>query len=202
MALLAKEEGGSSFEPVPEGLHRAICYAVYDVGTQFSERFNSYARKIFVIWELPDLRIEIDGNDKPMAISKQYTLSLHEKSNLRQDLEGWRGKSFTDQELAGFDVLKLLGVNCQIQVIHKKGEKRTYANIKTILPLPKDKWKEPENKINSFSFDDSKNIPEEMPDWIFKIAKEADEYEYWCKPTDMGDDVPIEVYEEGGDIPF
>src|SRR3990167_3685661 len=37
-----------------------------------------------------------------MTISKFYTLSLSEKANLRKDLEGWRGKSFTESELEGF----------------------------------------------------------------------------------------------------
>ena len=40
---------------------------------------------------------DFDGVDKPIAISEFYTLSLNEKANLRRDLVGWRGRSFTGE---------------------------------------------------------------------------------------------------------
>jgi len=104
-------------------MHKAICYGVYDLGTQFNETFGNKNHKVLLQWELPEARIDIqkDGEDLnlPRAQSKIYTLSLHEKANLRKDLESWRGKSFTATELEGFDLKNLLGVDCQLQVIHK-----------------------------------------------------------------------------------
>jgi len=39
-----------------------------------------------------------------LMISKRYTMSLGEQSTLRKDLESWRGKKFTPEELQGFDL--------------------------------------------------------------------------------------------------
>ena len=206
MALYAKDEGGKDFDPVSAGIHVAICTAVYDLGTQFNERFNKSARKALIQWELPDHRITIqdkDGGgdlDLPRAISKIYTLSLYEKANLRKELEGWRGKSFTDEELSGFDLLKLLGVCCQIQIIHKKTEKKTYANITSVFPLPKDQWREPENPLRSFSFDDGGELPEGIPDWIKNIICGSDEWE--LKKYNSYDPAGRDDPPPNDDIPF
>jgi hypothetical protein len=54
---------------------------------------------------------------------------------LRAVLESWRGKKFTDAELDGFDLEKLLGANCQIHAAHDVGaDGNTYANVTLVLP--------------------------------------------------------------------
>ena len=40
-------------------------------------------------------------------VARVYTLCLHERAALRKDLESWRGRKFTEQELDGFDLEKL-----------------------------------------------------------------------------------------------
>jgi hypothetical protein len=74
---------------------------------------------------------------RPFTASKKYTLSLHEKANLYKDLVSWRGRAFTPEERAGFDLEKLIGVNCQIQIVHVTKGDKTYANITSIVPLAK-----------------------------------------------------------------
>lgn len=202
MPILASDKGGG-FDPIPEGLHYAICTAVYDLGTQFSEKFGKSSRKVLIQWELPEERIDIEKDGEklnlPRATSKQYTLSLHEKALLRKDLESWRGRSFTEKELAGFDILVLAGIPCMLQIIHKKKDAKVYANIVTITPVPKGMpKKQPENPIRTFSIDDDKCMPEGMPEWIQNIIKESEEYrdKEYCSSNDdpppPGDD----------DIPF
>ena len=182
MGLMASDSGsGQTFDPLKEGLHQGICYAVYDLGTEHSERFNKDIHKVIIIWELPDERIDIekDGIEKnlPRAISKRYTLSLHEKATLRKDLETWRGRAFTNEELMGFDLTKLLGINCNLQVIHTHKDDRTYANISTVIPLTDgQEKKQPENPISYFSFEDEMEIPNETPGWIQDIIKTSDEW--------------------------
>ena len=80
MGLIAKDSSGEDFEPIPQGLHPAVCYAVFDVGTQYS--FDKYIHQCIVCWELSKQRIEVNGEDLPRAISKWYTVSLHVKANL------------------------------------------------------------------------------------------------------------------------
>ena len=157
MAIVAKSTGNS--KPIPAGLHHAICTAVYDLGTQWNERYQKGDRKVLIQWELPGVRIEIDKDgeklDLPRATSRKFTLSLHEKSHLRPFLEGWRGKTFTGKELLGFDILSVLGVNCLLQIIHKEVEDKTYANVTSALPLQQGTEKKTaENPLRSFSVDD------------------------------------------------
>jgi len=204
MALNATDKGGSSFPPIPEGQHYAITTAIYDLGTQLNEKFGNYAQKVLIQWELPDERIDIEKDGEtlnlPRATSKQYTLSLHEKATLRKDLESWRGKSFTEKELDGFDVLVLAGIPCMLQIIHRKVDTKTYANIVTITPVPRGMPKrEPENPIRTFSLEDNDSFPEGMPQWIQDIVQKSEEFgmrEYYTQ----GNDEPPPPGEE--DIPF
>src|SRR4030095_12242369 len=69
-------------------------------------------------------------------VARVYTLSLHERAALRKDLESWRGRKFTEQELsAGFDLERLIGVNAQINVTHDLSDDGSlYANVTTVVP--------------------------------------------------------------------
>jgi hypothetical protein len=179
MGLIAKE--GSNVVPVSEGVYQAICYAIFDLGTQFSEKFGKSSHQMMVIWEIPEERIEITRDDKvldlPRVVSKKYTMSLNEKANLRKDLQSWRGKTFTPEELAGFDVTKLLGVNCMIQIIHTKTDSKTYANIASITPLYKGMEKKfPENPAVIFDLSKDRVIPETTPKWIRELIEDSAEW--------------------------
>ena len=215
MPLTAKKTGGSDFEPTPAGLYHTICYGVIDIGTRTKEyQGNEYdAHELVIIWEIPECRIEVekDGEslDLPRVISKRYTLSLSPKSNLFKDLVTWRGKQFTDKELEGFDLSKLLGVNCQLNVIHTKKNDKIYANVGNIVPAPKDsngkaRKDKAENDLLYFSFEDmATDIPETMPDWIKKLIQESHEWnllndtkeekeeEMAAKPPSAEDDMPF-----------
>ena len=135
MAIIAKKPD-TSFTPCPEGLHQAVCVDVVDLGVvkgQFGEK-----HKVAIRWQVD----VTDERGRRYELSKWYTLSLHEKANLRKDLECWRGRKFTEEELKGFDLEKLLGANCQLQVIHNvSDEGKTYDNVQAIVPhnskLPK-----------------------------------------------------------------
>ena len=61
------------------------------------------------------------------------------QGNLRKDLESWRGKAFSETEAEDFDLTKLLGATCMLNVIHNtaKASGRTYANIASISKMPK-----------------------------------------------------------------
>ena len=133
MGLIAKTTGGD-FELVPEGMHVARCYRVIDMGTQFNEQYQKSFHKILISWEFPEEKMS-DG--RPFAITKKYTLSLHKKATLRSHLESWRGRKFTDEEAQGFDISKLMGATCYINVVHSKTGDNTYANVAAITPLPK-----------------------------------------------------------------
>ncbi len=178
--MLIAKEGGQGFDPIPEGVYQGVCYSVFGVGSQYSEKFDKSSNKALIIWEIPEQRIDIEKDGKmqnlPRVISKQYTLTLGEKANLRKDLESWRGKAFTAEELEGFDLHKLIGANCMIQIIHKSKDNKTYANISAILPLYKGLKKfEPENPTVVYSLEDGEP-PETTPKWIVELIHNSEEW--------------------------
>lgn len=197
--MLAKDTSGNGdFEITPAGLHHAVCYGVIDLGTQFNPIFSTEQRKCVILWELPDVTIEIDGKDLPRAISKMYTVSLSSKAHLRNDLEGWRGRKFTHSELKdGFPLKKLLGVNCQLNVVHNYSEKhqKDFANVGSIVPLSKGMQKvKPVNELVYWSFDERGEMPE-IPEWIMNILMKSSEYNQEGQQNDWPD------YEPPGEPP-
>lgn len=196
MSLLAKENV-SNIAPIPEGCFVGVCYSVVDIGTQFNEVYDKAARKVVVTWELPEHRIELERDAQkvnlPRAISKRYTLSLGEKAILRRDLTAWRGRAFPEAELKGFDMKKLLGAACQIQVIHTRGADKVYANVGALMALPKGvKAPPPENELLFFSLDEHMSadqplvLPHELPEWVQKLIKESREWEKWTLKAQKG----------------
>lgn len=139
MPLVIKESE-THFEPAPPGLHSAVCCDVVDLGI-VDGKFGP-KRKLKIIWQT---KAKNKAGER-FQIRASYTQSLSEGSNLRRDLESWRGRSFTPEERKAFDVERLIGVNCQINVKHNVSkEGRTYANATAILPAAKGEKLQVEN---------------------------------------------------------
>jgi hypothetical protein len=135
MATYPAKSGGD-FVKAPEGTHLAICTLIADVGLQpGSGQFPDPKVKIYMRWEIPAERVEIDGKDLPQIIYNNYTASMGSKANLRKAVESWRGKAMTDSEAELFDVRKLLGQTCMLQVVHSPDGQ--YANVKNVMAPPK-----------------------------------------------------------------
>lgn len=134
MAIIAKASG-ANFIPAPPGAHSAVAVDVVDLG-MLEVAFGGKKKtqhKIRIVWQIA----EVMADNRPFIVQKRYTLSLHEKAQLRKDLESWRGRPFTDQELEGFDVETIIGVPCLLNVIQEKKDSSTYANVTSIMRLPK-----------------------------------------------------------------
>jgi hypothetical protein len=147
MSIIAKaSEKEFDHIPLPEaGTVQAVCCGVWDLGMQEST-YNGETKlrhKIVIAWELAELinAPENEYHGKPYMLSKTYTLSLYENAALKKDLESWRGKAFTADEIkAGFNVEQLYGINCLIGVTHQQGFKdasKMFANVSAILPPTK-----------------------------------------------------------------
>jgi len=135
MGLTARDSGGGDFTPAPEGTHPATCMAVIDLGTQYNERWKKQQHKVLIGWELDT--DEKRGDGEPFIAWRRYTMSLHEKAGLRKDLEAWRGRKFTTEELAGFDLHNILGKPCVLTITHTVTDGNTYANVASVAALPK-----------------------------------------------------------------
>lgn len=145
MAFIASDNGGGNFKRVPAGVFIGRCYSLIDLGTQLTsgQYGEKLQHKIRIGWELfgddengVPLTVEVDGKEMPMTISKSYTVSLHEKAGLRKDLAAWRGRDFSDEEAKGFDVSKLIGAYCMVNVTTSETNGKTYSNVAGLTPLP------------------------------------------------------------------
>jgi hypothetical protein len=137
MPLIAKENSTQS-EPAPEGTHVARCVQVIDQGTHYDEKYDKTARRFLLGWELPTEQraATSDRPAEPYIVWRRYNLSLHEKATLRKDLEAWRGRKFSREELQGFDVANILEKCCFLQIMHNEKDGKIYANIASITALP------------------------------------------------------------------
>ena len=207
--IIVKDNGGN-FTPLEAGSYRAICYGIVVTGTTYIPTFGKTATKIIFLWELPDERLMIDGEDKPRAISETYTLSLSEKANLRKMLAGWRGRDFTAEELKGFSLAKILGAPCLVSTtIMQNKQGHDFAKVASVTRLPKgmEAPKESENPLIMFDITNDACPLSEMsnlPEWIQKRIMESDEYKertagagYGVEPSD-----DFIVVDNEEDLPF
>lgn len=192
---------GEGFKPIDEGTYVATCIRVIDLGTQVTsfQGADKLQRKVLIVWEVPEVRVTFDDQEGPALIMKRYTASLSDRANLRKDLEAWRGKRFTDEELKGFDLGALLGHSCQIQVLHDSTGQ--YANIQTIMAMPKgmDKPK-PEHPLVHFDLDNFSSGQFQMvSEKLQQTIMQSPEYKaatgqapaYSAPDNSLNDDIPF-----------
>lgn len=138
---------GKNYPVLPVGNYPAVCYEVWDIGYQKGvyKGIPQAPHKIIIAWEVSELmETEDKYNGKRYVVSNFYSLSLGKKANLRRDLIAWRGKEFSAEEIKSFDIEKLIGANCLLNVIHNEKGK---ATVSSISPLMKGMEKMlPENK--------------------------------------------------------
>lgn len=200
MSLTVNANGGSNLPPVSEGTHLAVCNMLVDLGLQTSEVYKNTSRKVLIGWEIPGETIKTEDGEHPRTLSKRYTASLNESANLRQDLAAWRGRDFTSEELEAFDLRNIIGKSCLLNVIHKESNGKTYANISSIMALPKGMEKGVlSGKPTVFDLDsDPLSAVEELPKWIADIVIKSQTYQdKLVAPV-----VFEESQETDGDLPF
>lgn len=165
-----------------EGQHQCVLVDVVDLGMQpniYQGVQNGTVHKCALVWQLDEINPD---TNKPFEMSKEFTVSMNEKANLRKFLGTWRGKSYSDQEAEeGAPLHKLEGVNGIMQIEHKQSKTnpdRTYANIVSVTPLFKGTPKIDPNNYVRGEF------------WKDKTAKPDNE------------SLPAALQDEDDDLPF
>lgn len=183
-------------EILPAGSYVGTLYSIVDLGTQRGEYQGEPTenRKIRLSREMPsEMRVFKEENgEQPMAIHKEYTLSFHEKSNLRKDLKSWRGRDIEENEQ--FDMSTLIGTNCLLSIGIKDWQKSQY-NVINAISAPV-KWSIAQEIINKpviWVLDDGMNevynsFPQFLKDKISACVEWTDP-----KPETASDD---------SDLPF
>lgn len=95
--------------------------------------------KLQITWELPtEMHTFKEGEpERPFVISQEYTHSMGAKSNLRPITESIIGTKLSDEEAYGFDHDELLGIPCQVTIIHDEKESGTWEKVTSVSPLLK-----------------------------------------------------------------
>jgi len=156
-------ESSGDFERCPPGMHLARCYSIIDLGTQKTEYMGEvkFYHKVRFNWEIHGT----DDDNKPIlmkdnrlfSVNKDYTLSWGDKANLKLDLQSWRGKPFSQEEMRRFDLKNVLGAWCMLNVFErpaKTGDK-IYTNVDSVSPVPsiikKNGFPDPHNETVIFN---------------------------------------------------
>ena len=195
MSLKVKNKKGPSAPPVEGGTYPSVCVCIVDLGEQYNEHFKKYEDKVLLVWELPTVTIEVEGEQKPRWLSKDFSATLSSKSNLTKFLVPWRGKPFTDEELNGdgFDLKELLGKGGLLQVIVEEKDGNQYNRITGVMGYPVG-MPEPttQNELLFFDMDEwNDETLEKLPGWIQDRVKKSTQYQKLHAPTDS-----IEVKEQ------
>lgn len=204
MAITVSDTGGGGdFRLVPAGNHVAVCNLIADLGRQktVSQKYGEKVkRQVFIRWELPDEILDWtdkDGHERsgPMTVSKTYTASLHENAQLRKDLENWRGRPFTQEELMGFDLTSVAGAAGLVNVTHTENNGKTYVNVSGVTPLPKSMPK-PTLDDGAVIYDvDHQETFNLLPEWLrTKISQQIIDGDTASIPPadyDIDDEVPF-----------
>lgn len=213
MSLILSEKPNDTFEIIPAGMYPAYCYGVVDLGEQYSEMYKSWNYQLVILWEIPGETIEINGEQVSRTMSKIYSNSLGKKSKLRPMLVSWRGRDFTQEEQEQFDIRRVVGAPCMLNVVHKtKTNGNVRAEIETVTPLPKG-MPIAQKTMAPLFFDadeDDLTVIDTLPEWMQNMIRESRTYKVRAglmpSPVKNIDDLKLPnddtQDEDGDDVPF
>jgi hypothetical protein len=209
--MVSAQGGGKDFAIHPQEVVAARCTRIIDLGSQLARagydgKAPKASRKVMFCFESSALIPEGDFEGQPFVIVQQYTLSIGDKANMRKDLEAWRGRKFTPQELDGFDLKNVLGKACMLNIVHSEpdGSGKVFANIGSIMPLPSGMTaKAAYGELLFFSLNDfSKATFEKLPDWVKKKVVTSPEYIVIQQDSAPPKSGPAAANIDDDDIPF
>lgn len=191
MAITATTKAQAERTLAPAGTFVARCYKMIHIGT-IQDEYNGESRwvnKVLIEWELPtEMKVfSQEKGEQPISVSKEFALSMHAKSTLRAFLTSWRGKGFTEEEAIGFDVSRLVGVPCQLSIIHeprKNNPGEFFAKISSVSALMKGfDAPNPVNPAFIFELDHFDQAKfDSLPDWIKAKIMTSKEYQALKSP--------------------
>ena len=166
------------FTPAPAGTTIGRCIRIIDLGKQPLNAWGKHNPEVAIYWELPS---DLDAQGDPFVVWEIYNNCIHEKANLGKLLISWRGKPFTEEQRAGFELADILGIACQISIVHNTkstgGVSRTYANVDNVFGLIKG-MQTPDQVWPSVLYDiDShdQEVYDSLPEFIQKKIDQSEE---------------------------
>ena len=174
-------------EPVPQGVFPARCYKIQHFGTVMNN-FNKLQDTVRIDWELPtETKVfDPDKGEQPLSISKDYTASFNDGSNLYKDLSSWLGDLSKNDE---FELTQILGRDCMVNIQHKtSGAGNVYAYVASVMPMPQGlDCPPPVNPQFIWDYEDhfDLGILENMHEYFRDLIKSSIEYDAKMDPIDI-----------------
>ncbi len=215
MSLTISNQGNADLPKLAKGVYHGTCFRIVDLGESIQEYKGekNKRKRVHISFEITeavdpsDNAVDMDDG-RPFAVSKTYTASLFENAALRIDLQAWRGKSFTEEELNGFDIGKLLGCTARIEVGHTEPSDKGAGGNPKILSLQRpdggiEQDKQTKNDKQKFDlsvycdeFNGNSNpetkamcdVFESLPTWHQEEIQKSFEYE---AAVEQGADKPV-----------
>jgi hypothetical protein len=236
MGLTISSSGGD-YENLAPGRYQATCYKLIDAGTREESYQDGPLRKrhvVYVYWEVTHKQEVDDGKERWEEVrmadgrwfsaSKKYTASLNENAALFKDLKSWRGRPFTDADLSGFELPKILSVTAELEMIPQTLDNNKVRVEGVYKPEGGMKKVDTINDIQSFDIDvyaqefagkssaESKSMCDmwdDMPAWMQEMIEDSFEVKAARAATqasgglaDLVKDEPARLDEFDDDIPF
>lgn len=165
--------------PVPAGTYRGVLVHVTDIGEQLckGKKGDYYQNQVVFTYELVGKTKEIDGQQKPIDLSRTFGVTRGANSAFRKFVQDWTGKHMTDEEWDDFDPGTLLSRNAMLSVAHNDtGE---YANISTAMqPFEGDVYPAPALPLLYFDMDNwDDSVFNQLPEWAQERIKKSTQYQ-------------------------
>lgn len=211
MSLVLSYDDTKQFKLPDPDTYTARCVRIIELGTQVAS-YNGNTKEVKKCWIEWELFGEEGAEAEPFLVGNRYTLSLHPDSALRGILKSWRGRDFTPEELAGFDLYNVLGKDCTLGIIHNKVGEKTYANVSSVSSPMKGmatklKGVEATTPLLYFTLSKAGEIGfqtdyDAVPEWLQKVIHKSKEWpdvmrkmhgngqqaQQWPAPTELDED--------------
>ena len=76
MSLKLKRKKRTTVPPLAGGTYLGICIGIIDLGEQYNQNFKNYADKLMLLFEISGETVNVDGEDKPRLLSREYIASF------------------------------------------------------------------------------------------------------------------------------
>lgn len=234
-----KTGGGKATVLAPEGRHHFRFLSLIMLGTVTDKKFTyekgpnkgKFVQKeeVKLIFELVNTNHVFDEakGKQPFILSKTFTFSTNEKANMRKFFESWKGKKYTEDDIAKFDMMNWFNSQFagECVVAHETSKKgKAFAVIHSVMALDKEertKVKKLRNPQVCFRFDDEDTWPafanlfswdkeriQESEEWkklgkkILAVCPEEEEAEGSSEEEDDEPAVDYSVPEGEDDAPY
>lgn len=171
------KQAGIDFGRVEDGTYPARIVQVIDLGIQPQTHHKTHEilpskPVVMITWEFPTSRVEFENDEGttslPRWVSKEYTISRSDKSNLMKLVNALAPKAK--------DISELINLPCMVQIGSTSGGNAKVINV--LPPMSGIEIADLENDTSYFDFDHpEQELFDTLKKWQQRRVREADNYE-------------------------